>query len=161
MIIFIISFINIDFPGSSDSKVSAYNAETQVQSLGQENLLEKEMATHSSILALKIPWTEVPGRLQSMGSQRVGHDWVTSLSFFLFLSFFINMRNWAKYIIILQYSFNLICEDKSMFLKYIILKQDIKCYALSSLCRGNWHSLKFGCYIYQIIFTHKATNLIC
>ena len=48
--------------------------ETQVQSLGWEDLLEKEMATHSSILALKIPWMEDPGGLQSMGSQRVGHD---------------------------------------------------------------------------------------
>ena len=45
--------------------------ETGVQSLGQEDLLEKEMATHSSILAWKIPWMEEPGRLQSMGSQRV------------------------------------------------------------------------------------------
>ena len=54
--------------------------ETRVQSLGQEYLLEKEMATHSSILAWKIPWTEEPGRLQSMGSQRVGHDLATSLS---------------------------------------------------------------------------------
>ena len=48
--------------------------ETQVQSLGWEDLLEKEMATHSSILAWKIPWMEEPGRLQSMGLQRVGHD---------------------------------------------------------------------------------------
>ena len=48
--------------------------ETQVQSLDWEDLLEKEMATQSSTLALKIPWTEEPGRLQSMGSQRVGHD---------------------------------------------------------------------------------------
>ena len=48
--------------------------ETRVQSLGQEDLLEKEMATHSSILAWKIPQTEEPGRLQSMGSQRIGHD---------------------------------------------------------------------------------------
>ena len=48
--------------------------ETQVQSLGQEDPLEKEMATHSSTLAWKIPWTEEPGGLQSMGSQRVGHD---------------------------------------------------------------------------------------
>ena len=47
--------------------------ETLVQSLGREDL-EKEMATHSSILAWKIPWAEEPGRLQSMGSQRVGHD---------------------------------------------------------------------------------------
>ena len=48
--------------------------ETRVQSLGQEDLLEKEMATHSSILAWKIPWTEEPGRLQSVGSQRVRKD---------------------------------------------------------------------------------------
>ena len=48
--------------------------ETRVQSLGQENPLEKGMATHSSILAWKIPWTEEPGRLQSRGSQRVEHD---------------------------------------------------------------------------------------
>ena len=55
--------------------------ETRVQSLGQEDLLEKEMATHSSSLAWEIPWTEEPGRLQSMGLQRVGHNWVTSLAF--------------------------------------------------------------------------------
>ena len=48
--------------------------ETWVQSLGQEDPLEKEMATHSSILAWRIPWTEEPGGLQPMGSQRVGHD---------------------------------------------------------------------------------------
>ena len=48
--------------------------ETWVQSLGQEDPLEKEMATYSSTLAWKIPWTEEPGRLQSMGSQRVGHN---------------------------------------------------------------------------------------
>ena len=48
--------------------------ETRVQSLGQEDPLEKEMATHSSILAWRIPWREEPGRLQSTGSQRVGHD---------------------------------------------------------------------------------------
>ena len=48
--------------------------ETWVRSLGQEDPLEKEMAIHSSILAWKIPWMEEPGRLQSMGSQRVGHD---------------------------------------------------------------------------------------
>ena len=54
--------------------------ETWVRSLGREDPLEKEMATHSSILAWKIPWTEEPGGLQSTGSQRVRHDWATSLS---------------------------------------------------------------------------------
>ena len=48
--------------------------ETQVQSLGREDLLEKDITTHSSILAWKISWMVEPGRLQSMGSQRVGHD---------------------------------------------------------------------------------------
>ena len=51
--------------------------ETQVQFLGWEDTLEKEMATHSSILAWRIPWTEEPVRLLSMGLQRVGHDLVT------------------------------------------------------------------------------------
>ena len=54
--------------------------ETQVQSLGWEDPLEKEMATHSSTLAWRIPWREEPGRLPSMGSQRVGQDWATSLT---------------------------------------------------------------------------------
>ena len=60
---------------------------TWVRSLCWEDPLEKEMAIHSSSIAWKIPWTEEPGRLQSMGLQRVRHDWVTSLSFpFSYLS---------------------------------------------------------------------------
>ena len=51
----------------------------------KHNLPEKAMATHSSTLAWKMPWTEEPGRLQSMGSLRVGHDWATSLSLFTFM----------------------------------------------------------------------------
>ena len=58
--------------------------ETWVQSLGQEDPLEKEMAIHSSTLAWKIPWMEEPNRLHSMGSQRVGHDRATSLSLSLY-----------------------------------------------------------------------------
>ena len=62
------------FPEGSDGKESACNAGDQVQSLDWEDLLEKEMATHSSILDWKIPWMEDPGRLQPMRSQRVGQD---------------------------------------------------------------------------------------
>ena len=62
------------FPGSSTGKESACNAGDLVPFMGQEDILEKGMATHSSILAWRIPWTEEPGRLQSLGSQRVGHD---------------------------------------------------------------------------------------
>ena len=61
------------FPGGSDDKESAY-METQILSMGQQDPLEKEMATHSSILAWKIPWTEEPGGLQSMGVARVRHN---------------------------------------------------------------------------------------
>ena len=57
------------FPGGLDGK-----AGTEVRFLGQEGPLEKEMAIHSSTLAWKIPWTEKPDRLQSMGLQRLGHD---------------------------------------------------------------------------------------
>ena len=59
--------------------------ETQDWFLGQEDILEKGMANHSSILAWGIAWTEEPGRLQSMGSRRVGQDWATSLSLFTFM----------------------------------------------------------------------------
>ena len=62
------------FPGGSEVKRLPGMQETRVRSLGREDPLEKEMATHSSTLAWRIPWREEPGRLQSMGSQRVGHD---------------------------------------------------------------------------------------
>jgi len=71
------------FPGGSNGKASTCNAGDLGSIPGLENHLEKEMATHSSTLAWKIPWMEEPGRLQSMGSWRVGHDWATSLSFFV------------------------------------------------------------------------------
>ena len=61
--------------------------ETQIQSLGQEGPLEKGMATHSRILAWRIPWTEEPGEVQSMGSQTVGHNRVTN-TFTISLSLF-------------------------------------------------------------------------
>ena len=62
------------FPGGSDDKGSACNAGDWVKSLDWEDPLEKGMATHSSILAWEIPWTEEPDGLQSMGSQKVRHD---------------------------------------------------------------------------------------
>ena len=64
----------MDFPVAQIVKRLPTMWETQIQSLGWEDPLEKEMAIHSSTIAWKIPWTEDPGRLQSMGSQRVGHD---------------------------------------------------------------------------------------
>ena len=62
------------FPKWLSGKESTCNVGDTVQSLGQEDLLEEDMATHSSILVWKIPWTEEPGRLQSMGSLRVEHN---------------------------------------------------------------------------------------
>ena len=65
------------FPTGSVVKNPPAMQKRRVQFLGQEDALEKETATHSSILAWEIPWTEEPGGLQSMGSQRVGHDTAT------------------------------------------------------------------------------------
>ena len=73
--------IYLGFPDGSVVKNLPAVQETWVQSLGQENSLEKETGTHSSTLAWKIPWTEEPGRLKSIGSP----DWVTSLSLFTFM----------------------------------------------------------------------------
>ena len=83
--------------------------ETQVWSLGQEDPLKKGMATHSSILAWRIPWAEEPGRLQSMELQRVGHVWMTNTFHFTkdtwefrervikwILSFPVSFRNWES-----------------------------------------------------------------
>ena len=69
-------FISLGLASLVDQRVKHLPAmwETRVQSLGWEDALEKEMATHSSTLAWKFPWTEERGRLKSMGSQRVGHD---------------------------------------------------------------------------------------
>ena len=71
----------LGFPGGLAVKnppVMQESQETWVRSLGREDPLEKEMATHSSVLAWENPRTEEPGGLQSMGSQRVGHDWGTN-----------------------------------------------------------------------------------
>ena len=65
---------HMGFPGGSEVKASAWNAGDSGLIPRSEDLLEKEMATHSSILAWRIPWREEPGRLQSMGLQRVRHD---------------------------------------------------------------------------------------
>ena len=67
-------YIHQNFPVAQTVKKLPVRQETRVQSLDWEVPLEKGMATHSSILAWRIPWTEKPGGLQSMGSQRVGHD---------------------------------------------------------------------------------------
>ena len=66
--------LSLGFSGGSDGKESVIMQETQLQSLDREDPLEKGMATHSTVLAWKIPWAEESGWLQSKGLQRVGHD---------------------------------------------------------------------------------------
>ena len=68
------SMVTMGFPGGSAGKESTCNAGDWVRSLGWEDLPEKGKATHSSIVAWRIPWAEGPGGLQSMGSQKVGHN---------------------------------------------------------------------------------------
>ena len=77
-------YVLFGLPGGTVVKNPPANIEeqeAQIRSLGQEDPLEKEMETHSSTLAWKIPWTEEPGRLQSLGLQRVGHDWLSNFPF--------------------------------------------------------------------------------
>ena len=88
--------------------------ETWVWSVGQEDPLEKEMATHSSTLAWKIPWTEEPGRLQSMWLQRVGHDWAISLT--------ITIQGWSLWLSNVKVKWNrtfwffALCPQSAFFL---------------------------------------------
>ena len=92
--------INTGFPGGSDGKECAWSAEDRARSLGGEDSLEKKMATHSSILAWRIPWTEEPGRLSmSMGLQRVRYDRMTNT--FTVLKNILIYFNWR--LITLQY----------------------------------------------------------
>ena len=97
--------------------------ETRVRSLGWGDPLEKEMATHSSTLAWRIPWREEPGRLQSMGSQRVGHDWATLLTL---------LYKETEPLILLFFKDYFLCEPFSKFFYW-------NCYNISSvLCFGFW-----------------------
>ena len=78
--VFCLSIITIYLVAQTVKNLPAMQ-ETWVWSLGREDLLEKETVTHSSILAWRVAWTEEPGRLQSIGLQRVGHDWATNTHF--------------------------------------------------------------------------------
>ena len=99
--------------------------ETQVRSLGREDPLEKEMATHSSILAWRISWTEEPGGLQSTGSQRVGYDWgtntftyelwVTDVKKQIYDYIEINLEYWLE---------GLMLEQKFQYFRHLIQRAD-------------------------------------
>ena len=121
----------IYFPGGSDGTVSVYNAGDLGSSPGLRRSLEKEMAVHSSTLAWKIPWTEEPGRLQSVGSQRVGHDWATSLSLFTFL----RTRFWNSW----NVTSVTLCQSKSVNL---LSRDGLRtCHVLVKRGTGRIHSL--------------------
>ena len=85
-----LQYLQWGFPGGSDGKESVCNARVSfsgVWSLGGEDPLEKEKATHFSILVWSIPWTEEPDGLQSMGSQRIRHDWASNTFTFQYLQY--------------------------------------------------------------------------
>ena len=77
--------------------------ETSVRSLGREDPLEKEMATHSSTLAWRIPWREEPGRLQSMGSRRVRHDFTFTIYIYIYIYIFFFLSHSMSFVIIITY----------------------------------------------------------
>ena len=120
--------------------------EIWVQSLGWEDSLEESMATHSSILARKSPWTEEPGRLQSMGSQRVGHEWSTKAQHYISncdrwvirLTLLDLQKIWITYGLSEQNSF--LCRRLYTYLYYIISVSQVPGHAVTrsnSGCRLN------------------------
>ena len=109
----------------------AWNQETQVWSLGQEDPLEKGMETHSSILAWWIPWTEEPGGLQSMGSQRVGHHWTTNTS-----TFFLGKIKGHAVILFIQTIMKAMTEKKMWFI--LRPEENINIREVSLACYSPW-----------------------
>ena len=112
--------------------------ETWVRSLGEEDPLEKEMATHSSTLAWKIPWMEKPCRLQSMGSQRVGHEWAISLSLFFYVF------TWLDHLFFLVLN-NILFSECTSLLTHTPAKEHLGCFYFIVLCadiEGFFYKLK-------------------
>ena len=105
--------------------------ETWVRSLGWEDPLEKKMATHSSILAWRIPWTEEPGRLQSMGLQRVGHDWATFT-----LNIIISTCNQYEVGEVLHSFYH--AKSLKPGVQYTIARQTIQHHHNPTLCPNHW-----------------------
>ena len=136
--------------------------ETWVRSLGWEYPLEKEMATHSSTLAWRILWTEEPGGLQSMGSQSVGHDWVTSLLHFFFTE--ISIRQWWYWHLVFINLWNIEMNFWAISILYFYsLKRKPRksCYFRKILPRNrnSWNSFEFpflklplGCVAFMQLF---------
>ena len=119
-------FICNDFLGSSYGKGLPAMWETWVQSLGREDPLEKEVATHSSILAWRVQRMEEPGGLQSMGSQRVKHNWATSLSLpFSFICKAMTLSNSFKKsnLLLISQQIELSGEKKHKFLSHNLWKR--------------------------------------
>ena len=109
--------------------------ETRVRSLDREDPVEKAMAPHSSTLAWRIPWREEPGRLQSMGSQRVGHDWATSLSL-TFFEDFLYFYFWLLWSLLLHSGF--------LYLQYTCFSLQWLLLSWSTGSRA-WHSSCSAC----------------
>ena len=119
------------FPGGSEVKVSAWN---------REDPLEKEMVTHSSTLAWRIPWREEPGRLQSMGSQRVRHDWATSLHFTCICIYV--YHPFKYYTCIHRYSFIVWLTDWPATKACVCVNPDKLRPAVASFSRGLWSLIR-------------------
>ena len=121
----------MNFPCGPDSKPSVYKVGDRGSIPSCEDPLEKEMAIHSRTIAWKIPWTEEPGRLQSMGSQKIGHDWVTSLSLSLSetrkIQYLLSLRNTVLCIDVSILSFKFWFCSLFLCLKYLLLLLLLSC----------------------------------
>ena len=129
---------------------------------------EKAMATHFSILAWKIPWTEEPGRPQSMGSQRDGHDWATSLHFIYYIYIYTHIRISDIYeIVCIIYIFQTYMKFYTLYIHIFISDMSEYTCCIFTYFRYIWPYMQY-IYIFQtctklctlyIQFTHKLMNL--
>ena len=139
----------MDFLVAQTVKCLPTMQEGQIQSQGQEDFLEKEMAIHSSILAWQILWKEEPGRLQSMGSQRVRHDWATS--FLTSLSTLLNIS-----------SFSLPTETSTKFIDFHWMVHIYFCCCCCCFCFSFWdiiYHLERKCMIWDLLHHFWITFL--
>ena len=126
--------------------------ETWVQSLCWEDPLEKGIATHSSILAWRIPWTEEPSRLQSTRSQRIGHDWATSLSF-----------SFTRLIIatdLKALSYSIHSPEKMLILASCILKFSSNIFSMLSLIPYHPFWKVTSCIPISTVFVHTSVTAV-
>ena len=132
----------------------------QVWFLGWEDALEKGMATHSSILAWRIPWTEEPGGLQSMGSQRVGHDW-SNLAHTFIISVCMYLLCIYVWIYLLSIYLSIICVCKYVCIHIFIIYRVHNVFIIYELNIYVYRCVSMYVSVYYLSSVHAYMHVVC